>query len=138
MKYRCNNPSSSDYHRYGGRGISVCEQWLNFDNFLHDMGEAPKGNSLDRIANNGHYEPTNCRWASLKQQCENRNARGYSFHKGHQKYRVAIKVDKKRHYFGCYDTPEEARVVYLKNKSLLHKQGVAPEEVKRLHNIAGA
>jgi len=72
MRARCKNPNHSHYHRYGGRGIKVCERWREFDNFLHDMGERPSpAHSIDRINNNGDYEPSNCHWATPIEQSRN-------------------------------------------------------------------
>lgn len=77
MKTRCLNPKNSGYKYYGGRGITICERWLNnFENFLLDVGRAPSSKlSIDRIDNNGNYEPGNCRWATLLQQNQNKGRR---------------------------------------------------------------
>lgn len=80
MRKRCNSTWHPAYHRYGGRGIAICERWNFFQNFLEDMGERPEGMSLDRINPNKGYEPGNCRWATWKEQNNNkRNNRVIEF-----------------------------------------------------------
>lgn len=78
MKERCLNAKHKYYYRYGGRGVTICARWINsFENFLEDVGPSPKGvhrASLDRVDNNGNYEPGNCRWTDTVTQCRNRSS----------------------------------------------------------------
>jgi len=74
MKTRCLNPKSTNFAKWGGRGISVCEAWMTFNGFLKDMGDSyTPGSQLDRINNDGNYELSNCRWSDRKTQCRNRS-----------------------------------------------------------------
>ena len=72
MLQRCNTKSDKRYKDYGGRGIEVCDRWFSFSNFLLDMGEKPKGETLDRQNNNKGYTKSNCRWVTVQVNCQNR------------------------------------------------------------------
>lgn len=75
MRQRCSNPNRNSYPNYGGRGIKVCERWSKFENFIADMGPRPAGYTIERLNNNGNYEPTNCKWIPLSDQGKNRRSR---------------------------------------------------------------
>lgn len=82
MRQRCNNQKNPHYKFYGGRGIKICQRWGVFENFLADMGEPDTDMTIDRIDNNKGYEPTNCRWASRKEQMFNTSNNHYLEHNG--------------------------------------------------------
>ncbi len=71
MRQRCLNPKEKWYRRYGGRGVTICKRWDDFATFLKDMGERPKGKTIDRINSDGNYEPFNCKWSTPKEQSDN-------------------------------------------------------------------
>lgn len=92
MRDRCRNPNNRQFQDYGGRGISICDRWNTFANFVQDMGERPSGFSLDRIENDGNYEPSNCRWADRKTQQRNQRRAVFVYIQG-KKHRVVELID---------------------------------------------
>ena len=122
MKTRCYNENCNRYKNYGGRGISVCNEWKNsFLQFLKDMEERPENKSLDRIDNNGNYEPSNCKWSTFKEQMSNRspmkNKTGFTgVEKINNKFRARIWINKKLINLGIFESPEEAHNAYLLKK----------------------
>lgn len=121
MMARCYNPKAKGYDRWGGRGITVCDRWHDVRNFVADMGERPAEHTLDRINNDGDYEPGNCKWSTRLEQSHNtRNYKnnktgvlGISYNKDPRDklpwYRVFKQINHKRHYIGRFRTLSEAK-----------------------------
>lgn len=82
MKERCLDKKHKSFKRYGGRGITICDRWIKFENFLADMGEKPDGLTLDRKDNDGNYTLENCQWSTPKQQTRNRSTSRLLTYKG--------------------------------------------------------
>lgn len=117
MRTRCHNENFHKYPLYGGRGITICERWDDYDLFVNDMGRKPgSGFSIDRIDVNGNYEPSNCRWADATTQARNQNMRkdntsgyrGVSYDLRSGKWLAYIQVKKKMVWLGKFKTPENA------------------------------
>lgn len=122
MKDRCYNKNLSYYKNYGGRGIKICDRWLNISNFIEDMQPTfEEGLTLDRKDNNGNYEPSNCRWETRIVQARNTRIlksnnksgyRGVSFNSARKKWICFIRINKKLKYLGSFDNKFEAAVFY--------------------------
>ena len=135
MVHRCSNPNNKGYKNYGGRGITVCEEWLDVRNFITWCDATHpniEGLSLDRIDVDGNYEPNNCRWAdastqSLNQRISTANTSGFvgvDFRPSENKYVTRITVLGDRVYLGYFDSIEEAvlaRDNYIIENNLPHK-----------------
>jgi hypothetical protein len=117
MIQRTTNKNNDSFHRYGAIGIGVCQEWRTFENFLNDMGERPKGKTLDRIDNKLGYSPENCQWSDASTQMRNRKINGSSKYRGvsktkNGKYLSAITIDKKIFRLGTFKTEIEAAEAY--------------------------
>jgi hypothetical protein len=116
MIRRCNNPKDKDYPKYGGKGVSVCSEWLDYLEFAKFMGEPIGKETLDRINPYGNYEPNNCRWSSPTTQARNirtpkLNKTGHTGVLYHQnKYYANITAKGKKYYSKVFNTPEEAAI----------------------------
>lgn len=119
MKQRCNNPKDKAYKNYGGRGIAVCKEWQkSFMAFYKDMGKRPEGFTLERIDNNGDYQPLNCRWATRVEQAFNKrlpyNPSGYNgveyVKGGNRHWRATISINNRTKHLGLFYTALEASI----------------------------
>jgi len=132
MRERCRRKAHKDYESYGGRGIEVCDRWESFALFVEDMGKKPPGHTLDRIDNDGNYEPSNCRWADSHTQSINKRKRKskprgayknnstgvagvYELASG--RYRAMSFENGKNKSLGCYATQKEAEDAVKKYRS---------------------
>ena len=120
MKRRCINPKRKDFKYYGGRGIKVCEEWMDINNFISDMYPTfQEGLSLDRINANGNYEKSNCRWATKTTQSQNTRLLQSNNKSGYRgvsikikKYQASISVNNNKIHLGYFDTALEAAKAY--------------------------
>jgi hypothetical protein len=122
MKQRCYNKRHASYSDYGGRGITMCDRWLeSFENFFSDMGKKPSAHhSIDRRDNDGNYDPSNCRWATDSEQRRNKRpvqkpacpSGFFGVYQKGNRYHTSIRIDGKLKHLGAFETAEEAAEEY--------------------------
>jgi hypothetical protein len=134
MKQRCTNPNNKIYKHYGARGIKVCDRWLNsFEAFITDMGRRPTdAHSIERVNNDGNYEPSNCIWATRAVQAKNKRDRQYLYRGNISinqcgNYCARVNIDRKTHSCGTYKTKAEAQAAINKKVNELK-----PKNIKEL------
>lgn len=127
MIQRCTNPKNTNYFKYGARGILICQRWRDsFEAFYEDMGARPEGTTLDRIDNDGNYEPSNCRWATLTEQSWNkRPKKNSSGHAGIHSNGSRWVAEFRGSYLGIFETKLRASQAYQQAKaSYLEEIGI--------------
>lgn len=128
MLQRCTNPNDPSYQRYGGRGIWVCERWLEFEKFYADMGERPEDKTLDRIDSNKGYDPSNCRWSTVEEQSRNKISSRWITFRGETK----MLIDWSREYGVPYDL-----LLRRVNRGLTGETLFAPSRSKKVSRFQG-
>lgn len=112
MVQRCTNPNFDGYPRYGGRGVTLCDEWKNFINFFEDMGIRPGGTTLDRVDVNGNFCKENCKWSNQTEQLFNQRPRnkiaGVYLHKASGKWTAQICFQKVNYHLGLFEKIEDA------------------------------
>jgi hypothetical protein len=115
MVNRATNPNHANARYYFDKGVTLCDEWKSFTNFYSDMGDKPEGAWLERVDNSGAYCKDNCKWETASRQCSNRGRKtnksgrlGVYWAPDRSKWRVEIKVDKKRHHVGQFSKFEDA------------------------------
>lgn len=129
MKKRCLNKNDRNYKNYGGRGITMCERWLEFQNFLEDMGERPDGKSLDRIDNNGNYCKENCKWSTRKEQNNNSRHNTYFTKDGEtlslKEWSDKLNIPYSRIIYRIMNGWTYEQAIFLKKHSLVNKMNTS-------------